>query len=305
VAALAHLETAPSADDSVRLDVPRVYLRLDGRSVASVPAVSDPDEGHRSHTLWLVSFLPGRLLADLEALSPALLRGLGRGLGDLDRRLASFDDSAMRRSLGWNLEHAPEVLCHTEHIEDVRRRARVVTCLHRFADDVLPGLRGLPHQVIHNDANDHNVVVRIPDTAGEGETAVSGLLDFGDMVWTARACEPAVAMTYAMLEAQDPIAAASAVLEGYHEICPLEPSEIGVLRDLIEARLCVSVTMSAYGRERDPDNTYLAVSEASAWSRLDWLSGDHSYRLTEAFLAVCADTRSAGTAPRQGEGHEP
>ena len=94
-------------------------------------------------------------------------------------------------------------------------------------------------------------------------------------------------MTYAMLEAPDPVANACAVLEGYHSVCPLLEGEIRVLSDLIEARLCVSVMMSAYGKSRDPDNEYRLVSEAPAWSLLGWLESRSSADVTDAFLRAC------------------
>jgi Ser/Thr protein kinase RdoA (MazF antagonist) len=161
------------------------------------------------------------------------------------------------------------------------RREAVRERLERFRSHILPIVDELPRQSIHNDANDHNVLVL------EAGDARLGLIDFGDMAWTARVCEPAIAMTYAMLEAGDPIAAAAELLAGYHETRPLERTEIAVLAPLIEARLCVSVIMSAYETGRDPDNAYLAVSEAPAWSRLEWLSGSPADRLTEAFLTAC------------------
>ena len=55
----------------------------------------------------------------------------------------------------------------------------------------VPALDHLPHQVIHNDANEHNVLV-----ADDG--TVVGLIDFGDVVWTARVGGLAVAGAYAM-----------------------------------------------------------------------------------------------------------
>ena len=142
----------------------------------------------------------------------------------------------------------------------------------------------LPLPVIHNDANDYNLLV-----AGMGEGArVTGLLDFGDLMWTARACDLAIAMTYPMLSAADPRAAGAQVLAGYLEELSLERSEIRALPYLIEARLCVSVTMSAHRRSVDPANAYLAVSEAPAWSFLDWMSTTPPARWIDTFEDACA-----------------
>lgn len=284
VAALEYLATAPSPDPTARLQTPRVVARLDGRTVGEVRARGEPASRHQA---WLQTFVPGRPLAESETPAPALLADIGRRLGDLDRRLEPFDHPGLRRVLAWDLARAPHAVGLSPSIRDRERRARVLARLSRFGAEVLPVLRGLPHQVIHNDANDHNVLVREAGTdAGAGLT-VSGLVDFGDAVRTARVCEPAVAMTYAMLDAADPIASAVAVLGGFHRSRPLLRREILILADLIEARLCVSVTMSASGRERDPDNEYLTVSESAAWRCLDWLTDERAGRLSAACLDAC------------------
>lgn len=242
------------------------------------------------HSVWLVGFLEGRLLSDLAEPTDDLWHELGRGLGDVDRRLAGFDPPAARRAHGWDLRHAPGVLEHTDQIKDPRGREYVRKSLGRFGAEVLPELERLPFQVIHNDANDHNVLVE-----GDGAAArACGLLDFGDLVWTARVCEAGIAATYAMLCATDPLAAGARVLAGYHETLALERAEIRLVPYLIEARLCVSVTMSSYRRTMDPRNEYLSVSEAAAWRILDWMSAIPPARWAETLEDACASVRPIG-----------
>ena len=80
----------------------------------------------------------------------------------------------MRRRLHWNVLEAPDAAGAVELLDE-RRRALVEPVFARFA---ALDLVALPHQVIHNDANEHNVLV------GE-DGAVTGLIDFGDLVWSA------------------------------------------------------------------------------------------------------------------------
>ena len=288
VAALDHLQREVPGDPTDRLDTPMVARDTDGRAV--VPMRSP--ETRLSHATLIVRYLPGRPMAELRDYPTALLTGLGRGLGDLDLRLAGFDHLSMRRDHVWDLAQAARNVELAEFVESPADRRRVVTRLRRFETTTLPVLSGLPHQVVHNDANDHNVLV----TDDGLEPRATGLLDFGDMVWTTRVSEPAIAMTYVMLESRDPIANACALLAGYHSVCPLLESEIRVLLDLIEARLCVSVMMSAYGKSRDPDNEYRLVSEAPAWSLLGRLESRSSADVTDAFLQAC---ESAGAPTDQ------
>jgi len=241
------------------LPTPEVVLSLDGA------AIQEARTGAESHLVWLVRFLEGRPLAEARPRSPELLRSFGRALGELDLRLAAFSHAAVHRDLRWDLRNAPAARPLLEHVEAPARRELVTAHLDRAEEEVLPRLRETRAQVIHNDANDHNVLV---DTSG---TALTGILDFGDMVHTHLVCEPAVAMAYLMMNDSDPISAARRFLTGYHSACPLTEAEILLLPDLIITRLCVSVVLSAHARRSRPENAYLTVSEAPAWRLLDLL----------------------------------
>jgi Ser/Thr protein kinase RdoA (MazF antagonist) len=265
------------------LSTPRVVRRRGGEATVR----------EAGHTVWLVTFLPGRTLAEMDAQPDALLTGLGRGLGDLDSRLDGFDHPAARRIYAWDLRNAPGVGAFVDHIRGPEKRDAVRSSLARFETRILPRLDRLPFQVIHNDANDHNLVV-----VGEGDSArVRGLLDFGDLVWTARACEVAIAATYAMLTAVNPVRAGARVAAGYHEACPLTRGEVGLIADLITARLCVSVTMSAYGRVLNPENKYLSVSETPAWSLLERALATPPSTWTDVFEDACACARPFAAHP--------
>ena len=98
--------------------------------------------------------------------------------------------------------------------------------------------------------------------------------------------EPAIAMAYAMLQREDPVAPARSLLGGYLAHAPLAPEELDVLADLIEMRLVVSVTISAYERTRHPDNAYLYVTEPHAWRLLDWFRAADREQVARAFREV-------------------
>ena len=68
------------------------------------------------------------------------------------------------------------------------------------------------------------------------------VIDFGDMHHGLTVAELAIAAAYALLGKRDPLAAAAAVVRGYHAALPLEETEIALLHTLIAARLAVSVT---------------------------------------------------------------
>lgn len=280
--------------------VPHVYLN---RREALITQVTGP--GGEPHSVRLVSFLTGALLAHVKPQTPGLLGDLGATMARVDSALRTFTHPAMKREFHWDLQRAPEARRWLGKIPDTRRRAMVEQQLQRFERDVLPRLSQLPSQVIHNDANDYNVLVTPP---GHLRRRLTGLLDFGDMVYAPAVCDLAVAATYALLGKPDPIAAAAHVVRGYHGVRPLDERELALLYDLVCARLCLSVTLSATQSAAAPANEYLRVSESPAWDALERLSAiaprwaeavfrdacglpacAHSARVVERLRASCKD----------------
>ncbi|MDZ7608739.1 MAG: aminotransferase class III-fold pyridoxal phosphate-dependent enzyme [Cyclobacteriaceae bacterium] len=135
----------------------------------------------------------------------------------------------------------------------------------QFKENVIPQLPLLRKSVIHNDANDWNVLVN-------GDEVI-GIIDFGDTVYAPLINELAVAITYAVIGKADPLSWATYIIKGYHKILALEKREVELLYYLIAARLSLSVSQSAIGRHRDPENSYVSISENAAWELLHlWLS---------------------------------
>lgn len=69
--------------------------------------------------------------------------------------------------------------------------------------------------VVHNDANDHNVVVEETGSFFKKKSkAVAAVIDFGDMVYTELVNNVAITLAYAMLAKPQPMSAAAQVLAG-------------------------------------------------------------------------------------------
>ncbi|HWZ86417.1 MAG TPA: aminotransferase class III-fold pyridoxal phosphate-dependent enzyme [Thermoanaerobaculia bacterium] len=239
------------------LPVPRMVPTSDGRAVA--------ESGGR--LVRLLTFLRGTILADARPQSPAVVEAVGRFLGRLDRGLEGFAHPAAReRDLLWNPDNALDVIArHEPAIRDAGRRELIAHFVAEHRKNVVPLLAALPRGIIHNDANDHNILLGDPTP---GERSVAGILDFGDMVETWTACEPAVAIAYAIFGKADPLAAACSLAAGYHVERPMTEAEIEALWSFVAIRLCTSVCLSARRRTTEPENAYLLVSEAPAWATL-------------------------------------
>ncbi|MFO7990128.1 MAG: hypothetical protein R6U16_11655, partial [Desulfotignum sp.] len=71
-------------------------------------------------------------------------------------------------------------------------------------------------------------------------------------------------MAYAVMGKPDPLAAARCVVQGYHSAFPPQAPELALVHTLVAMRLVISVTKSALNRTKEPENTYLLVSEKPA-----------------------------------------
>lgn len=245
-------------------------------------AIVQASDGVR-HWMWMVSYLPGRPLGLVSPHTPELLVDVGRTLGSMDRALEGFAHPAMHRSFVWDLRRAGSLRKYLAHIDGVARRSRVEHFLDHYERDVAPQLGALRTGVIHNDANDYNLLVQ-----GAGYDArISGIIDFGDVLHTHTVIELAIGATYAMLGKRDPLRAAAHMVRGYHGANPLQAAELAVLYDLIVARLCSSVLVSAFRSTIEPDNAYLQISEAPAWDLLETLSDIHPRFACYTFREAC------------------
>ncbi|HEX6944151.1 MAG TPA: aminotransferase class III-fold pyridoxal phosphate-dependent enzyme [Gemmatimonadaceae bacterium] len=269
VAALEHLAgVAPGAP------VPRVVPSSSGNRIVPVGEL----------TARLLTWLPGRPMAEVSPHSPDLLRALGRSLGSVAGGLSSFEHPAARRSLKWDLAAAGWIADHLDRVADKALRDRIERVLAEFTQDVRPALGSLRASVVHNDANDYNVLVQVTDG---GALEASGIIDYGDLLHSHPACDLAIAIAYAMMEKPDPITAAAHVVSGYHETFPLTEGEIALLFPLARTRLAVSLVNSALQAQLSPDNEYLQVSAGGAARLLEQLDAIHPHMAEYRFRDAC------------------
>ncbi len=265
------------------LKVPCPERTVDGRYVFEAEG-ADGD----LHLARLLTYLPGTPLATAHPRSLPLLADVGRCVARLTEALADFEDPAFDRALIWDMARAEETVSNTlELLPDHEGRLvePFVAAFHRAMDRYGDRLR---RSVIHNDANDYNLLVNGPE---HRDRRVIGLIDFGDMVSSFTVAELAVAAAYAVMDVEDPLRAASAVVQGYHDVSGLTEEEVAVLFPMMAMRLGVSVCLSARRRSMEPENEYLSISRAPALRVLASLSDVHP-RLAEYLFR-----RDAGYEP--------
>ncbi len=219
----------------------------------------------KENTIYrLLSFLPGTFLGSVPHTSE-LLNSLGRFLGKMDTTLRDTSEIALEaKELLWDLRKTEQCKTLLHHIHKPDNRSLVSYFLLQYEENVKPVSHLLRKGIIHNDANDWNVLTN-------GKT-VTGIIDFGDMCHTWLASEVAIGMTYVMMHKEDPLAYGLMVLEGYQQEFTLTEVECDCLYDLIAARLCISVCSSARAAKLQPNSKYVTISEEGAWKLLwQWL----------------------------------
>jgi 4-aminobutyrate aminotransferase-like enzyme len=197
--------------------------------------------------------------------------------------LRGFFDPAAGRDLLWNPAQTLRLRPLAATIPDAGRRQIVERVLDRFKERVLPRWAYLPAQVVHGDFTLDNVFL---DERGR----VAGIVDFGDMSFTARAGDFAIDIVSLLRgrPADDVFRIARIAIDGYSSQIPLEDEELDLLADLVAARLAALVTISAWRVERYPENAEYIQS----WD-------DDSWALLEQFDAVGLDAVARELGARQ------
>lgn len=235
-------------------------------SVAGERICRVASEAGELHSVRLLTYLSGKPLARVTPHSQDLLRELGRFMANLDIALQPFSHPVPERELQWDIDVAYEIIRNNkQYVTETMQRELVEHFLDLFGKECLPRLPELRCSIIHNDANDHNVLVA-------KDSHIAGIIDFGDMIHSYTAHELAATLAYAMLDKADPLAAGASVVGGYHELLPLVELEVELLYLLVCARLCVSVSLSAGRRHHATVSDYLTVSEQPAWRLLSQLA---------------------------------
>ena len=239
------LKIANASESRPFLEAQNAVLDYLSERVSFCPRVIGEIGEFEGHFVRLVTYLPGVPLAEITPHTPGLLHDLGQKIGQLSRALADFDHPAVHRDFHWDLANGNRVVNeYAPLIEDAELRALVLKCRFEPATE-------LRRSVIHGDANDYNVLVD-PESM-----TVSGLNDFGDMVYSYTVSDLAIAVAYVVLGEGDP----RDVIAGYRSEFGLLEEEKEALWPLVRLRLAMSVCIAAHQIRQQPENEYLGISQ--------------------------------------------
>jgi 4-aminobutyrate aminotransferase-like enzyme/Ser/Thr protein kinase RdoA (MazF antagonist) len=213
----------------------------------------------------MLSFLEGDFFGDIKH-TETLFQSFGLSLAELDINLQKFKSyPIMARQWEWDIQYLDLNKKYIHAIPNAKDRNTVRYFFQQFEENVRPVLPKLRKQIIHNDANEWNVLTK--------DGKISGFIDFGDLAYAPLINELAVAITYACYDKGNPLEWATIILKSYNSKLPIEEKEVKVLYYLIATRLVISLCNSAHSKKINPDNSYASSSEKYAWKMLyTWLS---------------------------------
>jgi len=248
------------------------------------------DNNKHPYFIRLLTFIPGTPLAAVNPHSLELLYQTGEFMAKIVKSLSDFSHPESDREVIWDMQHGPHVIeKYRQYIKERSQQTLVERFFSLYQKEAQPFLSGSSISVIHNDGNDYNIIVSLPDTSPEsfGKRSINGIVDFGDMVKTYTLCELAITCTYVMMNKEDPLTAAAQVIAGYHSILPLSDNELRVLLPMIGMRLCMSICISSFNADQQSDNEYLQVSSQPAWDLMGKLDSVHPQLALYHFRNAC------------------
>lgn len=270
---------------------PQPFRSVEGKEIATV---SDSDG--TEHFVRLLHFIPGALLKDIPFFSDALLTDIGRVLATMDKRLQGFSHPASKRlDLPWDLKNAAATKQLTGYIKDHHRRRIAEYFFLQFDNEVAPVLACLRKSVVHNDSHRYSLLV------GADEGCISGVIDFGDTIYTQTISNLAISLSDIMAQCKDPIDSAAKVVAGYHANFALSEDEVSILYYLICTRLSIYGCMSAYAAQVAPDNEHAQLKVEEVWQLLDQLLAVNPLFAEARFRAACGMSSLQEDRQRQTE----
>lgn len=229
---------------------------------------------NKKYFVRLLTYIEGDFLKDVT-LNKKMMSSVGEFLGKLDRSLENFNHNASKREFIWDAAQIDTLNQHLVHSKT--DESLIKFFINTYKDKVCPYLNKLPKSIIHNDGNDHNVII---DPKGK----IKSIIDFGDMTFTLRALEPAVCMAYTAMNQENPFELIASTLKGYNSVQPLSMYELESVMYLMCLRMCVTINMSVYRKNLFPGNDYISISENNARSFLKFMRNDDIHKWSNNLL---------------------
>lgn len=206
-------------------------------------------EDNRESYVRVISCLSGIPLTNVPDRNPDIRLQMAALLAQLDKALQGFNHPASDHELLWDMKRASQLRQYLVYIEDHEVRQLATWGLDNFEHYALAGQSTLRSQIIHNDLNFSNLLI------AEDGNDITGIIDFGDMVYAPLINDLAVASAYQLShEGEDSLIVLKDFVLAYHQVQPLQEEELTTLHDLIVTRQVLTLTITAWRASLYPQN---------------------------------------------------
>ena len=263
----------------LNFDIPQFIKTHTGESTSNFI-----DENQQQRSVCVLSWVPGRLWNHVNPHTETMLYELGILCGKISKALLDFDHPFSHRRFEWDIANGLWVKDYLE-LFDTAEHNLIKVFISQF-EEIQSEYNQLQKSTVHNDANDFNILV----SENVFNPKIKGLIDFGDAIYTQVINDLAICCSYAIVGFEDPLEASLAIVKGYHKFFPLEEKAIEYLYICIAIRLVISVTKSRINKLEVAENSYLQVSDKTAWELLKkWKNIDPEFAYYR-FRAACGMT---------------
>ena len=268
-----------SNNDS-EITVPKVVCDLEGNAMSFYT-----DTSGNKRAVRLLTWISGRIWTTVNPITKDLQKNLGKKCAMLTRSLINFDHEKAKRKFDWDIAQSLWTKNHL-HLFENDVKEMLIYFQQRFEQN-LPLYSALRKSVVHNDANDNNVIV----SSDLINPSVLAVIDYGDAVHTQIINDLSVAVTYAVMQDENPLETAVEIVKGYHLEFPLLDEELEHIYNAVGMRLAISLTKSAINKIKEPENKYLLISEKPAgdllkkWYKIDPEFAYYNFRNACGFKA--------------------
>ena len=243
--------------NTANIATPKVINDKTGNAISKIV-----DDFGNQRYVRLLTWVSGRIWSSVNPHSNSLRYDLGKQCGLLTKAFQSFTHEESYKEFDWDIAQSMWTKHHL-HLFSSEEKEIVSHFQNQFKNCHSTYLN-LRKSIVHNDANDNNIVV----SENIINPKVEAVIDFGDTIYTQIINDVAIVCAYAIMHYNDPLEAALPIVKGYHETFSLQEEELSYLYMAIAMRLVISVTKSAINKINEPNNEYLLISEQPAWELL-------------------------------------
>ncbi len=245
------------ASRNQKIIAPKVILDKNGKAISEIT-----DSYGKERKVRLLTWVTGRIWHTVNPQLEDLRFSLGEQCGILTKSLEGFEHPKAHREFIWDIAQS---LWTIKHINLFNKEENdIISFFQSKFENQQSEYTILRKSIVHNDANDYNVIV----SKDLLNPKVKAAIDYGDAIRTQIINDVAITTAYGIMNHEDPLNASIDIIKGYHKTFPLLEEELPHLFASIAMRLIITVTRSAINKQKEPDNEYLLISEKPAWDVL-------------------------------------